>query len=86
MLDFHLGEVLSSFAIPPKAGLSISIPRNAKERKRRPGSKNAVLGRTLTNESYYGYASGFSSVLVDFICRIFGKPGVNFELNFISFP
>jgi hypothetical protein len=48
IVDFGSGQGLSVFAIPPKAGLRVSIPRIAKKRKRRPGTKDAVSGSTLT--------------------------------------
>jgi hypothetical protein len=37
MGDFGSGQGLSVFAIPPKAGLSATIPRIAEKRKRCPG-------------------------------------------------
>jgi hypothetical protein len=46
-VDLGSGQGLSVFAIPPKAGLRVAIPRIAQKRKRRPGAKDGVSEGTL---------------------------------------
>ena len=53
MVDFGSGQGLSVFAIPPMAGLSATIPRIAKKRKRRPGPEDAVSGWTLDSGLWF---------------------------------
>jgi hypothetical protein len=71
MVDFGSGRGLSVFAIPPKAGLRVSIPRIAKKRKRSPGPKDAVSGWTQVNIEVHtmgndrnGYVTDYRSITI----------------------